>query len=184
MGGGVVRGDSIPLLLSLISSTPSSYGVGTNTQKKNEIKGLIDEIGMKNAAYASSKVVTPSLIEGTWDLLWTTEKETLFFAQRGLFGKPVTRISQTIDLRGGTINNLIEFEGERSFSVVGGISIPTDNTQRVDFVFKEAVLKIPPLPQLRLPPVGQGWFDTVYVNNNYRLSRDSRGDYLVCKRAL
>ena len=55
------------------------------------------------------------------ELLWTTEKETLFFINKGLFGKAVTNVYQTIDLQQGLLNNLIEFESDRVFSVVGTI---------------------------------------------------------------
>ena len=61
-------------------------------------------------------------VDGAWQLLWTTEKETLFFAKNGFFGKKVTDIIQTIDFKSSTLNNLISFEGDSSFSVVGSVT--------------------------------------------------------------
>jgi len=184
MAGGPVRGDSISVLLDLIKSEPNTnrVGAGTSDKLKVAIIDVMKKIEENNAGYMASTKAA-SLVDGEWELLWTTEKETLFFVQRGLFGKQVTRISQTVDLRQKRLNNLIEFEGGRSFSVLGDISVPENNIKRVNFEFKSASLKIPPLPTLTLPPVGKGWFENIYVNNMYRLSRDVRGDYLVCKRA-
>lgn len=81
-------------------------------------------------------------------------QETLFFKKNGLFGKECTRISQTIDLGTSTINNSIEFLGERSFNVDGTITIDTERPQRVNFQFTGALLTVPPIG-LPLPPVGK-----------------------------
>ena len=132
-----------------------------------------------------------SHVRHRWELLWTTEKETLFFAKYGLFGESVTRISQTIDINSGYLNNLIEFNGDRYFSVIGKIRVDTGSEmggsrigagRRIFFDFKKAKLAIPPIPVITLPPVGKGWFDTLYVNDRYRLSKDIRGDYLLSRR--
>ena len=36
--------------------------------------------------------------------------------------------------------------------------------------------------ELPLPPVGSGWFDVLYVDEELRVCRDSRGDLQVCAR--
>ena len=66
--------------------------------------------------------------------------------------------------------------------MLGDINIDIDRSTRINFTFQKALLRIPPLPQLSLPPVGKGWFENVYVNEKYRLSRDVRGDYLLSQR--
>ena len=37
--------------------------------------------------------------------------------------------------------------------------------------------------RLTLPPVGAGWFESVFVDSGLRCVRDSRGDLLVVERA-
>ena len=81
-------------------------------------------------------------------------KETLFFKENGLFGKDCTVISQSIDTRAASINNLIEFEDGRRFSVDGKISIDEAKPNRVNFQFSGACITIPPL-SIPLPPVGK-----------------------------
>lgn len=100
----------------------------------------------------------------------------------GLFGKAVTNVYQSIDLKQGLLNNLIEFESDRVFSVVGTIEKDQSVNSRINFKFSKAVITVPPFPSLTLPPVGSGWFDNIYANEKYRLSKDVRGDYLISKR--
>lgn len=177
MGGGISRGDLLPKLLSLVSNTKK----GVVKDSNSVIIELIDEISKRNAVlFENNKAVTNKL-NGKWRLLWTTEKETLFFASNGLFGSPVTSIIQDINFESKQINNLIEFKDKKSFSVLGVISLDENIKQRVNFKFSKAIICIPPI-QLPLPPIGQGWFDNIYVNDKYRISKDIRGDYLVSER--
>lgn len=162
-GGGPIRGDKIPLLLSLIDG--SNFGVVQDNV--DEIVGLIDQISSEN------KMRRLQSVQGDWRLLWTTEKEILFFAKNGLFGKEVTTIVQSLDLKENQLTNSIKFKGNREFSVKGSIRSKIDN--RIDFKFDALALTIPPLPTLNLPPVGQGYFDTLYVNEQFRFSKDIRG---------
>lgn len=181
--GGPICGDKIPKIVALTEGTMR----GVLGENNAEIIQLFDSVATEN----QERSFSDALVSGRWKLLWTTEKETLFFAKNGLFGKSVTEISQTIDLKTGFLNNLIEFEGDRAFSVEGTIEQNVANSsssssrsgRRLDFKFKSATLSVPPLlPALRLPPVGAGWFENVYVNRRYRLSRDVRGDYLLSER--
>ena len=176
MGGGPVRGDKLPKLISFVENSQR----GMITSYNNEIISLFKTIESDNENSRLSKRLV--LVDGKWELLWTTEKETLFFLKYGLFGKPVSNIYQDINIDEKTINNQILFEGDREFSVLGDINIDIDRSTRINFTFQKALLRIPPLPQLSLPPVGKGWFENVYVNEKYRLSRDVRGDYLLSQR--
>ena len=178
-GGGPIRGDTLPLLLRTIEATEK----GVLQDSKNDIIDMINMIGQQNTQFVQNdRNFLNKKISGKWELLWTTEKETLFFINKGLFGKSVTNVYQTIDLKQGVLNNLIEFEGDRVFSVVGTIEKDLLVNSRINFKFSKAVISVPPFPSLSLPPVGSGWFDNVYANDKYRLSKDVRGDYLVSKR--
>jgi hypothetical protein len=150
---------------------------GLSTDNNKEIVSIIDEIAEKNEKAKPSD----AQLSGNWQLLWTTEKETLFFAKNGLFGNKVSNIRQVIDIEGSSINNLIEFGDEKRFSVLGTTTRSDENAQRVNFRFSKAQLVLPPI-DISLPPVGKGWFDNVFVSKDYRIARDIRGDYLITQR--
>ena len=178
MGGGVVRGDSIPKLLTMTEG----MNRGLIVSNKANICSLIDSIESQNADFFARDGILEEKINGKWELLWTTEKETLFFVQSGFFGSQVTQITQTINTKTQFLNNLIDFENGRSFSVVGKVERDASLKTRLNFQFEKAVITVPPIPAITLPPVGRGYFDTVFVNEKYRLSKDVRGDYLISQR--
>ena len=176
-GGGPVRGDRLPRLLEIIETQDR----GLQTNRQAEIKEIIDSIAQQNADFVARGKQMFSKVDGRWRLVYTTEKETLFFARSGLFGSKCSGIYQCIDTEAKSINNLIEFEGGKSFSVLGQIEQSKDASCRVNFRFTKAAIRLP--FEISVPPVGAGWFDNVYMNDKYRLSRDSRGDYLVSIRS-
>ena len=83
-------------------------------------------------------------------------------------------------MEGGTLQNVITFPPEGAFVVDSSIQVASD--QRTEFKFSSATLTLPAGRALRLPPFGQGWFDTVYSDECIRVARDSRGDTLVVAR--
>lgn len=177
-GGGNIRADNIPKLLKLIETSEK----GLLKDSNDEIIKIINSIETKNAQFIENDGLLLSKIDGDWELLWTTEKETLFFIQNGLFGNAVSGIVQSIDFKNEALNNLIKFKNGREFSVKGKINVDLKERKRVNFKFTSASLLVPPFPKLSIPPIGKGWFDNVYVNDIYRLSKDIRGDYLVSKK--
>jgi hypothetical protein len=127
---------------------------------------------------ASGRRGTENNISGTWKLIWTTEKETLFILKNaGLFGTSAGEVFQVIDTAAGTLQNVIEFPPEGAFIV--NSSLDWEGNGRSNFKFNGATIKLPNDRQLNLPPVGKGWFESVYCDGKYRLARDVRGDYLV-----
>ena len=174
-GGGIIRGDNIPQLLKLIEAS----GKGLIKDNNDDIIKIFNSIGSKDSQFIDKD---QSKVNGNWELLWTTEKETLFFIQYGLFGSAVSGIVQSIDFKNGDLNNLIAFKNGGEFSVRGKINVDETEGKRVNFKFTSASIQVPPFPKLSIPPVGKGWFDNVYVNDKYRLSKDIRGDYLVSAR--
>lgn len=160
----------------------SKLGLATDAQTLADIKAEIKILALPPKVnpldiFGLNKGEQRDLLIGCWTLLWTTEKETLFFAKNGLLGRKCTGIEQTI--RNNAIYNTILFEGASKFEVEG--SIERDQL-RTNFKFKRAQVIVPPLINLTLPPIGAGWFDTVYVDAEYRVSADVRGDYLICRR--
>jgi PAP_fibrillin len=115
-------------------------------------------------------------LQQTWHLVWTTEKEINLFLDKGWS----TDISQTI--RDGILTNCIPFVQDRgSFDVVGRLyRLDSDTPVRTRFEFQSATLRIKAL-SVPLPPVGKGWFDTVYLDDTFRVDVNSRNDILICQ---
>ena len=63
-----------------------------------------------------------------------------------------------------------------------GVCAQVVSEQRCRFKFSALTIRTP-ARRLRLPPVGQGWFDTVYLDSSLRIARDVRGDTLVTTRS-
>lgn len=127
--------------------------------------------------------------------MWTTEKETLAFdtTLAPLFRTAVCGIYQVIDVPARTLQNVISFSTGGAF-IVDSSCVPDDdadatkpfNPSRLNFKFNAARLDAYGKKGfLKLPPKGQGWFDTVWLDpaGEWRAARDVRGDTLVVRRA-
>ena len=82
--------------------------------------------------------------------------------------------------------NLITFDNGAAFIVNSSLDLGDD--KRCAFEFTGAKLCLPPPKDkeegsegnaVSLPPFGKGWFDTLYLDDRYRLARDSRDDILL-----
>jgi len=122
------------------------------------------------------------LFSGEWEPLWTTEKELNFFVDKGLFGLPWERTYQKIDIAGGTLENVIQFE-DGSLKVKSTISPDAEQGQRFNFAFNEATVRYRKI-ELSLPPVGKGWGELLFLDNELRIQRDIRGDLLIAERVV
>ena len=112
----------------------------------------------------------------------------------GLFGTAAGEVYQVVDLpqRGGggkggsagqgRLQNCITFPPEGSFVVDSTLDFEGGPGCRCTFKFTGAALQLPGGRRLRLPPVGSGWFDSVYADDRLRVAVDSRGDTLVVAR--
>jgi len=113
--------------------------------------------------------------------VWTTESELNFAVDKGLLGLPWRRTYQTIDVPRGTLTNVIEFE-EGGFLRVGStISPDAERGERFSFSFDSCAVRWRSL-ELPLPPVGRGWGELLYLDDELRVQRDVRGDLLVATR--
>jgi hypothetical protein len=143
-----------------------------------EIAACFDELA------AAEAVPPPGSLTGTWKLVWTTEKETLWLLKNaGLFGTAAGDVFQVIDEAGGTLQNVVTFTADDNAFVVDSSLSREAGARRVDFKFRAARLDLPGGRALRLPPVGAGWFDCLTVTARHRVCRDVRGDLLVVERA-
>jgi hypothetical protein len=152
--------------------------------QKNSVVRLSKEIDEAIDALAELSPVStlPELsqqLEKTWLLVWTTEKEINLFIEQGWS----TNITQLV-ANNSLVNNIPFVNNNGFFGVQGRIFRALDDTPiRTQFVFESATLSFNRswLPIIQIPPVGKGWFDTVYLDSNFRVDRNSRNDILVCQ---
>ena len=153
--------------------------------KPNEIDRKDVEIIMEELAQIrpfDNTASSPSL-QKEWILAWTTEKEINIFSEWNISGE----VTQTIQ-NGDELINLIPFKKGGGLSVNGVLSVPVDDDGdddssssgiRTNFEFSSATLDLN-FVKLTLPPVGKGWFDTIYLDEELRVDVNSRDDILIC----
>ena len=146
--------------------------------KRARIETIIDELSPLSPI--SDTAASPKL-QREWALAFTTEKEINFFIDLGI--TPSSGVSQTID--GTRLGNLIEFKKGGGLSVSGKLSVAQGGSngepqQRTDFVFTEANLDLGRWGSFKIPPVGEGWFETLYLDDSLRVDINSRDDILIC----
>ncbi|KAJ9558041.1 hypothetical protein OSB04_012655 [Centaurea solstitialis] len=164
-------------LLDLISDQNRGLATQSDSRKLSQITDAIDAIAVTNR----DQITTDAALSGTWRLLWTTEKEQLFIIKNaGFFGTKAGDVLQVIDVEKRSLNNVITFPPDGVFFVRSDMEIAS--SQRVDFRFTSAVLRGKDW-EFPLPPFGQGWFDSVYLDDDIRVAKDIRGDYLIVDRA-
>lgn len=164
-------------LLLLISDQERGLRTQTDPLKRAEIIRAIDEL----AVHGEGTITAGPSLSCTWRMLWTTEKEQLFIIKIArFFGTKTGDVLQVIDVEKGLLNNVITFPPSGVFFVRS--SIEPEPPQRVNFRFTSAVLRGSKW-EIPLPPFGQGWFESVYMDEEIRVVKDIRGDYLVVDRA-
>jgi len=189
----------------IFGNTSFFGGKGAIKNRKNEIMDDILDIVKRGDRGASSSAddkkamlemfselrtiseteeLNPKLLDGTWRLIWTTEKEILFIIKEGgmaeFFGTKAGDVFQVIDLKEGRLQNCIEFPPDGSFVVDSVIEYDPEST-RCSFEFQGARLNLPSR-SIPLPPVGKSTFRTLFVSNTHRIAEDARGDFLVIER--
>ena len=151
---------------------------GNAKDKRARIETIIDELSPLSPI--SDTAASPKL-QREWALAFTTEKEINFFIDLGI--TPSFGVSQTID--GSQLGNEIVFKKGGGLSVSGELSIAEEGSdgepkQRTNFVFTEANLDLGRWGSFKIPPVGEGWFETLYLDDSLRVDINSRDDILIC----
>jgi hypothetical protein len=164
-------------LLSDLEELIQNSDNGPSSGSEDQIKSLMIEIS--ELRKGDQRLALP----GQWELIFTTEKEINFFKTSWPFAK-VSSITQDIDpYKRCTVDNLICFEGGGEFAVTGTVGPAESDGEydRVEFEFASAAIR-GWNRELVVPPVGAGWFDTMFCDKKYRLSRDNRGDWSVFRK--
>jgi hypothetical protein len=174
----VAASTSSSRLDELLIATCRDDNLGVGSTRRGEIESMIDKLLLLEEENESKKTknTDDSRLSARWKLLWTSEQETLFLLEK--FNN--SNAYQTIDVRAKTLSNTVEFAGGNTFLVDSEIEIADE--RKVKFKFVSAGLKFSNGFTLPVPPVGKGWFDNVYVSDEYRVARDSRGDTLIVER--
>mmetsp|Transcript_6761 Transcript_6761/g.16941 ORF Transcript_6761/g.16941 Transcript_6761/m.16941 type:complete len:263 (-) Transcript_6761:67-855(-) len=157
----------------------SNYGIFPfSAADKEGFNSLVEEL---SGLSPTPDPARSPLFSGEWRLLWTTEQELLFSIEKGLFGLACTGSTQSIDAASGTLENRILFE-EDSYLRVGSSLAPDEaDGKRFNFKFSSCSLKWKNF-EVPLPPVGAGWGELVYLDEDLRIQRDSRGAILVAQK--
>ncbi|CAL5015563.1 unnamed protein product [Urochloa decumbens] len=166
-------------LLRLIVDQGRGLETQSDPSRLADIVACIDALAAVSPG--ADTVSDAAKLSGTWRLLWTTEQEQLFIVRNAPFFRTAAGdVLQVIDVTGGALNNVITFPPSGAFVVNGEIEVQPP--QRVNFRFTRAALRGSNW-EVPFPPFGKGWFDTVYLDDEIRVAKDIRGDYLVVERA-
>jgi len=121
------------------------------------------------------------LFSGEWECIWTSEKEINFLVSSGLFGESWKRTYQKIDIPNNTLENFLDYDNGGGLSVGSYIQPQIDRGNRFNIKFQEAILRWKGFT-LNLPPVGSGWGELLYLDEDIRLQKDIRGDLILAQR--
>lgn len=122
------------------------------------------------------------LFSGEWECIWTSEKEINFLVGSGLLGDEWKRTYQVIDIPKGRLENYLLFDNDGDLSVGSTIEPDPDQGSRFNIQFEEASLTWKGRLKVNLPPVGRGWGELLYLDEDIRLQRDIRGDLILARR--
>ena len=160
-----------------------------------ECRGGIDQLDDAKSARLDEIVTTllPSLnptanparselFSGEWECRWTTESELNFAVDKGLFGLPWERTYQRIDVASQALTNVILFV-DGALTVGSSIAPDEADGSRFNFAFRDCSLRYKGLT-VPLPPVGRGWGELLFLDDELRIQRDIRGDLLVAERVV
>ncbi|XP_043715903.1 probable plastid-lipid-associated protein 11, chloroplastic isoform X2 [Telopea speciosissima] len=142
-------------LLELISDEERGVKTHGDPSKQSKIIKAIDAMEV----LGKGSVTTAPSLSATWRMLWTTEKEQLFIIKNAhIFGTQTGDVLQVIDVERGILNNVITFPPSGVFFVRSNIEVASP--QRVNFRF-----------------------ESIYLDDEIRVAKDIRGDYLVVDRS-
>ncbi|TVU01426.1 hypothetical protein EJB05_53139, partial [Eragrostis curvula] len=165
-------------LLRLIVDQRRGLETQSDPARLADIVSCIDALAA-SAGPGADTVSDAARLSGTWRLLWTTEREQLFIVQNApAFRTAAGDVLQVIDVPGGALNNVITFPPSGAFVVNGDIEVQPP--QRVYTRHAEREQLGGPFSAVRKRM--QLRFDTVYLDDDFRVAKDIRGDYLVVER--
>ncbi|KAL7113310.1 hypothetical protein ACP275_04G054200 [Erythranthe tilingii] len=162
------------------ASSPQLQEVERAVQKLEGLKGVPDP-------------TSSSLIEGRWQLMFTTRPGTASPIQRTFVGVDSFNVFQEVFLRteDPRVSNIVKFSdfiGELKVEAVASVKDEKRilfQFDRAAFSFKFLPFKVPyPVPFKLLGDEAKGWLDTTYLSQsgNIRISRGNKGTTFVLQK--
>jgi len=156
----------------------------TRPPQRKEVEALVEQL--RTLRKPGSWIGTVNSVKGKWKVLWTSEDEVNIFVKLGLVkDRGEGAIQEVTQIIGdGTIANNIPFSGGGYLGVTGTCE-KSSRVGRSEFAFTDAKLSLAWLRQgepFDFPPLGIGWFDTIYCDSEIRCDFNSRNDILILKR--
>mmetsp|Transcript_18575 Transcript_18575/g.47026 ORF Transcript_18575/g.47026 Transcript_18575/m.47026 type:complete len:218 (+) Transcript_18575:72-725(+) len=155
------------------SSQGTRYGAAASAQDQEHVLQVVDELKGLNPK-ASAPV---SKLDGTWQLLYTTEKSV-----HGLVKVlPVQNITQTIDINDQRVTNRIQLAANSALQA--SAPMRAVNNSRIEYAFDTLTLTLFGL-NLDLSSIvrGGGWTEAVFCSQDMRVMENSQGDTLVFEK--
>ncbi|PNY08588.1 putative plastid-lipid-associated protein chloroplastic-like [Trifolium pratense] len=178
---------------SLIEALIGIQGRGRSTspQQLNSIERAIQVLESLGGGVPDP--TNSSLIEGRWQLIFTTRPGTASPIQRTFVGVDFFSVFQEVYLRTNDprVSNIVSFSdaiGELKVEAAASIGDGKRILFRFDraaFSFKFLPFKVPyPVPFKLLGDEAKGWLDTTYLSHsgNLRISRGNKGTTFVLQK--
>ncbi|XP_076896575.1 putative plastid-lipid-associated protein 12, chloroplastic [Bidens hawaiensis] len=177
---------------SLISSVLGIQGRG-RTASPDQLKAVERAVEALEAAKGVPDPTSSSLIEGRWQLIFTTRPGSASPIQRTFTGVDVFSVFQEIYLQTNDprVSNIVKFSdaiGELKVEAAATVNDGKRILFRFDkaaFSFKFLPFKVPyPVPFRLLGDEAKGWLDTTYLSQsgNLRISRGNKGTTFVLQK--
>ncbi|KAK1303940.1 hypothetical protein QJS10_CPB11g02202 [Acorus calamus] len=158
-----------------------------------QLKDVEDAITVLEDSKGVSDPTSSSLIEGRWQLIFTTRPGTASPIQRTFVGVDNFSVFQEVRLRTDDprVTNIVRFS-----DAIGELKVEAAATikngkrilfqfDRAAFSFKFLPFKVPyPVPFKLLGDEAKGWLDTTYLSHNgsMRISRGNKGTTFVLQK--
>ncbi|KAL7616768.1 hypothetical protein Lser_V15G02581 [Lactuca serriola] len=177
---------------SLISSLIGIQGRGRSASPQ-QLKEVEQAVTVLEATKGVPDPTSSSLIEGRWQLIFTTRPGTASPIQRTFVGVDLFSVFQEIYLQTNDprVSNIVKFSdsiGELKVEAAAAINDGKRILFRFDnaaFSFKFLPFKVPyPVPFKLLGDEAKGWLDTTYLSEsgNLRISRGNKGTTFVLQK--
>ncbi|KAL4560973.1 hypothetical protein LXL04_033131 [Taraxacum kok-saghyz] len=176
------------------SASPQQLKVTSSSLLNSPISMEVEQaVAVLEATKGVPDPTSSSLIEGRWQLIFTTRPGTASPIQRTFVGVDLFSVFQEIYLQTNDprVSNIVKFSdviGELKVEAAAAINDGKRILFRFDkaaFSFKFLPFKVPyPVPFKLLGDEAKGWLDTTYLSEsgNLRISRGNKGTTFVLQK--
>ncbi|ONK57236.1 uncharacterized protein A4U43_C10F18000 [Asparagus officinalis] len=158
-----------------------------------QLKEVEDAVRALEEIKGVPEPTSSSLIEGRWQLIFTTRPGTASPIQRTFVGVDFFKVFQEVCLRADDqrVSNIVKFSDAVGELKVEAAARINDGKRilfqfdRAAFSFKFLPFKVPyPVPFKLLGDEAKGWLDTTYLSHagNIRISRGNKGTTFVLQK--